>query len=199
MPENDYLDPFALKGVPAPQKKKSGGRGGAGGFVVVLVIVAALGGLGYLVWNLRPGAAQASPATPTASTPQTDTDREAVAVAEKFMLYYYNFSYNLHNDVAAKAKALMTPEMAADYNAATLASDFTATLNQYRVSTSAVRVDPGSVALNNQGDTYNVFMTGSIVYTTLTNNATGEFPLTVAVQLKKTAQGFLVSNIQRLK
>ncbi len=196
MANDEFDNPFKLKSVPGPAKKK---RAGGSGAVFVAVAVAALVGLGYLVWDLRPGAGGNTPETPRATSPQTDTDRAAVAFCEQFMLYYYNYSYNMHSAAVARAKTMMTAEMAQDYNSAALDSDFTSVLSQYRVSTSAVKIDPGSVLLNNSGNTYNVYLTGSIVYTTLSNNASGQLPMTIVIQLKKTPAGFLVDNIQRLK
>ncbi|MGH7442695.1 MAG: hypothetical protein ACREKE_08495, partial [bacterium] len=58
---------------------------------------------------------------------------------------------------------------------------------------------PGSLAFAQEGPVYYVRLAGTMTYTTGVNGASGDFPLTLLLALRRTDSGFLVDNVQRLR
>jgi hypothetical protein len=195
--DNLYSTSASAKPGPNGSKKK-----GASG----LRVLAAVFGLGLcilLVIKVLPGFGRAGmiPAEGVvgASTAQTAVERELVTFASQFLMNYYNYSYTLYPQAVRRAEAMMTPDLQAVYAEHALDREFIGLLEDKQVSTDGFRIAPNSVLFGQQGKTHYLQLTGSMTYTTGINDAQGEWPTTVLLEIVDTDQGLRVDNVQRLR
>lgn len=191
----DYLDIGTR-----PLKGGSGAWLGWGG--VLLALAAALGCAGVVYWAVRGG--RASSGTPASaavgpSGPDDWTKRRLTACVEDFLPAYYNFSCGLYDQSVGRAEAMMTPDFQAAYNQRAEDLDFKRKLMALQVRTDGVRILPGSLAFAQDGPVYYVRLAGTMTYTTGINGASGDFPLTLLLALRRGGDGFLVDNVERLR
>ena len=171
----------------------------------ILPLLATLGGLGLFalaVVKLMPSFGHAGPAQAQgvagASTAETAVERELVTFAGQFLMDYYNYSYTLYPQAVRRAEAMMTPDLQAVYAQHALDREFIGLLEDKQVSTDGFRITPNSFLFGQQGKTHYVQLSGTMTYTTGVNDAQGEWPTTVLLEIVDTDQGFRVNNVQRL-
>jgi hypothetical protein len=180
----------------------SGSRPRAAGIPALLATLVGLGLFTILVVKLMPGSGHAGLAQAQgvagASTAETAVERELVTFAGQFLMNYYNYSYTLYPQAVRRAEAMMTPEMQAVYAERALDREFIGLLEDKQVSTDGFRITPNSFLFGRQGKTHYIQLSGTMTYTTGVNDAQGEWPTTVLLEVVDTDQGFRVNNVQRL-
>ena len=192
----DYLDIGTR-----PLKGGSGARPNWGG--LLLALAAALGCAAMAYWALRParGSSSAASVSPAAGPAGPDdwTKRRLTSCVEDFLPAYYNFSCGLYDQSVERAETMMTPDFQAAYNQRAEDLDFKRKLVALQVRTDAIKILPGSLAFAQDGPVYYVRLAGTMTYTTGVNGATGDFPLTLLLALRRSGDGFLVDNVERLR
>ena len=132
------------------------------------------------------------------STEQVE-ERAVTTFVADFLMNYLNYSYTIYPDAVRRAEAMMTSEMQGAYNTSARDRDFIKTLEATKASTSGFRIIPGSVKMGHEGQTFYVQLSGAMIYTTLVNGASADWPMNLLLQVEKTDKGFLVSNVQRTR
>lgn len=192
----DYLD----IGTPTLANKKGASAHLATPLLVLFASLACVGAFYYTVHNVLIRRAGVGETEATGqSSPDDLVKRQLTAFIDRFLPAYYNFSYTLYTQSVNRAEAMMTPAFQAAYNQRSEDLDFKRKLDSLKVSTNAIKILQGSMAFSNDGSLYYARLAGTMTYTTGINGVSGDFPITLLLAIRKTNQGFLVDNVERIR
>lgn len=192
---HDYMD------IATPQLQHPDRGAGAlsGPILFVAVALACVAGVYYAANRFFSRRTATAATVGDVATADDLTKRQLTAFIDRFLPAYYNYSYILYGQSVDRAETMMTPDFQAAYNQRSEDLDFKRKLDALKVSTDGIKILPGSLAFSNDGDRYYVRLAGTMTFTTGINGVSGDFPLTLLLAVQKTADGFLVDNVERLR